>query len=142
MRPSEPWCLGEPLRALRSEDVLDVGSLAARWPPAPRRSPWRLYFSPPVPWHAPFLVREDVGWVVPEGRCWAWLCWSSVVRITPVVEPLSRPLPLPPAAFSDLDADGSGKIDTGEVKNGLEKVGMVSHELGSTGNRRPWVVPW
>ncbi|KAA0151932.1 hypothetical protein FNF27_03192 [Cafeteria roenbergensis] len=29
------------------------------------------------------------------------------------------------ATFRELDADGSGKIDTGEVKNGLEKVGMT-----------------
>lgn len=43
-------------------------------------------------------------------------------------EPASVPTPLMLqfAAFEELDEDDSGKIDTGEVKRGLESVGMVS----------------
>jgi Ca2+-binding EF-hand superfamily protein len=39
----------------------------------------------------------------------------------------SGPFLLVPAAFNELDADGSGAIDTGEVKAGLQLCGMVSN---------------
>ena len=40
-----------------------------------------------------------------------------------------------PAAFMGLDEDASGKIDVGEVKKGLEEVGMVRSAAGGLAQR-------